>query len=350
LPPLPPPPGPPPGPPSVSPPLEPRISQVNGFALNFQETENNNSDTRNNNTRNNNGIYGANSTAYQNNEIVRDSLILYNETNNRQKLADFPNRDINDRAEEVLRHIKSHREELNENLTKSLQNGSERLFYERNTPIEVYFKRLNSLIARSPVHTVFKYIAKKILFVKCIDQVCTPGLKLDALNHPVLDKNLLDPSIVKELLETVELMLYGLLRMSGFSVLTDSIREFNDPNSPKVRQIISSMGFPEGTSIHLVPVTIMILMVRLISTFEISMSPEVSSIEDVLLGRDIDQIWKKKFKVTKEDDLIVSLVKHTEYWKQISSARIDLIAALSWARYFSERFTKSNRVEFIYIL
>lgn len=117
LPPLPPPPGPPPGPPSVSPPLEPRILQVNGFALNFQETENNNTDTRNNNTRNNNGIYEANSTAYQNNEIVRDSLILYNETNNRQKLTDFSNRDINDRAEEVLRHIKSHREELNENLT-----------------------------------------------------------------------------------------------------------------------------------------------------------------------------------------------------------------------------------------
>lgn len=136
-------------------------------------------------------------------------------------------------------------------------------------PMALFFNNINKLIESSNAHDIYKMIAKKILYIERIDQLCTTGVTIEYLDLRCKDKRVSDSYLVNELIETVEISLYGLLRMAGFSVLIDLIPELNNPNSFVVEVAMKSIGFSGTTSIHLVPVTIMIFMLKWLSKSEL---------------------------------------------------------------------------------
>lgn len=60
--------------------------------------------------------------------------------------------------------------------------------------------------------------------------------------------------------------------------------------------------------------------------------------EDILLGNDIDFIWKDKTKIKTEEELLFSLAKDIEL----------LIPVLNWTRCFAQRLGKPNKIEVVY--
>lgn len=138
--------------------------------------------------------------------------------------------EVNKEARVTLCKIENDRKDLNKSSDETLQTVYKNCHDEKGMPVALFSYNTNKFMKSSNIHKIHQMITKKSLYANYLNQLFTTGINIDWKKNFYKGKKILDLYLVRKLIETGELPLYGLLRMLGISILFDSIPQLNNPS------------------------------------------------------------------------------------------------------------------------
>lgn len=251
-------------------------------------------------------------------------------------------------AKSALDILKTNYSTITKKWTNDLKGEYKYLMYSKKVTINDWFKNLEDFIKSESSDATFNMVARKLISIDNIKDVCFKGITFDKLNLTFENNRVTDFTVAGQIVQQVDVLLRTLYNSAGFRTVCNSVPTLKSSNSSTLRENYKIIGISEGCAFEQLPFSLQIFLSKLAinASSHQESHPRADAYYKCLTRMDIAEKWKDKEEIDSLENWMESLDEHTRNWVHVGLEQDHMLIVKSWSIYFISRFPEKVSHDF----